>query len=120
MSLQSSMPPLQQGALQQAQAAAQRAQAAAVQRARDTLDLCTMYSLQAQAAAKKAKVAAVQHARDGLAITTTTLHKGLWACQRVLKEGCSCNRCAELATKLANGSLLVATLAQHSFFFFEE
>ena len=51
MSLQSSMPPLQQGALQQAQAAAQRAQAAAVQRARDTLDLCTMYSLQAQAAA---------------------------------------------------------------------
>ena len=92
MSLQSSMPPLQQGALQQAQAAAQRAQAAAVQRARDTLDLCTMYSLQAQAAAKKAKVAAVQHARDGLAITTTTLHKGLWACQRVLKEGCTCTR----------------------------
>ena len=91
MSLQSPMPPLQQAA-QQAQAAAQRAQAAAVQRARDTLDLCTMYSLQAQAAAKKAKVAAVQHARDGLAITTTTVHKALWACQRVLKEGCTCTR----------------------------
>ena len=95
MSVQSSMPPLQQ-ATQQVQAAAQKAQAAAVQHARDAgdsvLSLCKMYSLQAQAAAQKAQVAAVQHASDALAITTTTLHKALLACQRVLKEGCACTR----------------------------